>query len=418
MFKNLFKSRVQKSVSLPELLFTFSRTAAVFQNWDVDTAINEGLKASAIFYACVQKRAQAFAQVPWMAKKKTTLEEDPNSELQKIIDNPNPDISWSEMMEHLVYFIDLAGNNYWSIIRAGNVGKPVGLWPLAPHGMKITPGPTTIIESYQPKGRAAKILSRDMVHIKTINPESFLFGLPTIQAAGRAIDIDRMAGEWQMSSLQNRGISDYAIVIDPETTPETVERLRELHKSRNAGPQNARAPFLTTRDIKPLNQSAVEMDFVASRSKVWAEIATAMGVPLPMIGVLDNATLANIETSRKIFWLDSIVPLLRMVRGQLNQQLAIEYPGMVIDYDLSGVEALREDYQKKVDAAQKLWMMGVPFNTINEVLELEVGDIKGGDVGYIGAGVLPTDFDFNDQPESAALANMTIDEMKRLAYGK
>jgi len=384
----------QKSVSTPELIFTMSRAAAQFQKWDTDVAIEEGLKASAIFYACVQKRAQAVAQVPWVAKRRTAdgWEDAPDSDLQRLIDRPNPDINWSEMMELVTQHIDLAGNAYWTMIRAGNGNLPRELWPILPQGIKIVPGKERLVQRYEyQRGQVVRNIDpEDVVHIKTCNPGDFLFGMPTIQAAGRAVDVDRDSGDWQKISLQNRGVSDYAIVLDPDTTQEQIDRIRDLHRQHQGGKHNARQPYLTTKDIKTLNQSAVEMDFVASRNKVWEEIASAMGVPLPMIGVLENATLANIEVSRRIFWLDTIIPLLRMIRSQLQAQLAFDFgPDWKIDYDLSSVEALREDTAAKIKAARELWNMGVPFNRVNEVLELEVGEVEGGDLGYLSAGLLP-----------------------------
>lgn len=394
-----------KSVTLPELLLTYSRTAPVFQKWDTETAVEQGIKASAIFYACVDRRAKSVAQVPWKAYRKQrdgTQTEAPDSPLQKLINRPNPDFAWSEMMELMSQHIDLAGNSYWSIIRAGNAAQPVELWPLLPQGVKIKAGSVRLIDfyRYQRAGVTRDIQSPDMVHIKTANPNDFLFGMPTIQAAGRAVDIDREASLFQLSSMHNRGVSDYAIIIDPDTSPEQLDRLKELHKEKQAGPTNARQPFLTTRDIKTLNQSAVEMDFVASRAKVWAEICSAMGVPQPMVGLLEDATLANIETARRIFWVDTMIPLLRLIRGQLNRQLAEQFgPEWVIDYDISDVEALREDYSKKLEEAAKLFAMGVPFNTINEKLQLGIDPIQGGDIGYLSAGLLPTGID--DGEESA-----------------
>lgn len=413
-----------KSVTLPELLLTYSRTAPVFQKWDAETAVEQGLKASAIFYACVDRRAKSAAQVPWKAYRKQrdgTLTEAPDSPLQKLIDRPNPDFAWSEMMELMSQHIDLAGNSYWSIIRAGNANAPVEVWPLLPQGVKIKAGRQRLIDfyRYQYGGITRDIQSPDMVHVKTANPNDFLFGLPTIQSAGRAVDVDREASMWQLGSMHNRGISDYAIIIDPDTSPEQIDRLKELHKEKQAGAQNARQPFLTTRDIKTLNQTAVELDFVASRNKVWAEICSAMGVPQPMVGLLEDATLANIETARRIFWIDTMIPLLRLIRGQLNRQLAEQFgPEWVIDYDTSDVEALREDYSKKLDEAGKLFAMGVPFNVINEKLKLGLDPIQGGDIGYLSAGLLPTDFDRAAPAEPMQLAGLSPEMMKALAYGR
>jgi HK97 family phage portal protein len=410
-----------KSVTLPELLLTYSRTAPVFQKWDTETAIEQGLKASAIFYACVDRRAKSVAQIPWKAYRKQrdgALVAAPDSPLQRLIDRPNPDFAWSEMMEYMSQHIDLAGNSYWSIIRAGNQGLPVELWPLLPQGVKIKGGTQRLIDyyRYQYSGITRDIQSPDMVHVKTANPNDFLFGLPTIQAAGRAVDVDREASMWQLGSMHNRGISDYAIIIDPDTSAEQIDRLKELHKEKQSGAKNARQPFLTTKDIKLLNQTAVELDFVASRSKVWAEICSAMGVPQPMVGLLEDATLANIETARRIFWIDTIIPLLRMIRGQLNRQLAEQFgPEWCVEYDTSDVEALREDYGKKLEEAQKLFAMGVPFNVISEKLALGFEPITGGDTGYLQSSLLPTDFD--RAPEPVQLAGVPPELLKALAYG-
>lgn len=412
-----------KSVTLPELLLTYSRTAPVFQKWDTETAVEQGLKASAIFYACVNRRAQSVAQIPWKAYRKQrdgTLVAAPDSPLQRLIDKPNPDFAWSEMMEFMSQHIDLAGNSYWSIIRAGNQSQPVEVWPLLPQGVKIKAGQQRLIDfyRYQRAGVTRDIQSQDMVHVKTVNANDFLFGMPTIQAAGRAVDVDRESSMWQLNSMHNRGISDYAIIIDPDTTAEQIDRLKELHKEKQAGAQNARQPFLTTRDIKILNQTAVELDFVNSRNKVWAEICSAMGVPQPMVGLLEDATLANIETARRIFWIDTIIPLLRMIRSQLNVQLAAQFgPEWCVEYDTSDVEALREDYSKKLEEAKSLFSMGVPFNTINEKLGLGLDPIQGGDIGYLSAGLLPTDFD-RAASEPVQLSGVPPEMLKALAYGR
>lgn len=414
IFDRFKKPLEQKSVSLPEVLFTFGRGFPLWQKWDAETAIEEGLKASAIFYSCCRIRAEAMSQVPWVVKRKqgNELVEVQNTPLHRLLEEPNEDFSWMEMMEQLSYHLDLAGNSYWSVLRAGNEGQPRQLWPLLPQAIKAFPGRERLVERYryEYRGTQRDIAWADMIHVKTTNPNDFIFGLPTIQAAGRAVDVDREAGAWQYNSLYNRGVSDYAIIIDPATPPDQIERIKQLHKDRSAGPQNARSPLLSTRDIKVMGQTAVELDFVNSRTKVWEEIASAMGVPLPMIGVLENATLANIETSRRIFWLDSIVPMLRRVKSQLNQQLAKEF-GLVLDYDLSNIEALREDYTEKLASAEKLFRMGVPFNRINEVLELEIGEIEGGETGYLPSGLIPSDI------EPLELSSADPDTLKRLGYG-
>jgi hypothetical protein len=113
-----------------------------------------------------------------------------------------------------------------------------------------------------------------------------------------------------------------------------------------------------------------------------------------MVGNYEKATLANIETARKIFWRDTMIPLLDKVAGMLNMQLAYEFgPEYRIRYDLSQVDALQENFTEKVSNAQGLWSMGLPWNEINRRLEMGFEDVDGGEIGYLPAGLLPTTFD-------------------------
>ena len=391
--------------SVPGMIILGTKSGrAVYQEWGAKKAIEEGLKASAIFYSCVNLRAQAMAQVPWKVysvAKDGTRTELPDHPLTLLLKRPHPSFSWAELMQLCSMHIDLAGNFYLKEIRAGSAGKPLELAPLIPYAVSIIPDPFHIVSSYKyrPPGTGMDIAipSQDMIQIKTLNPDNFLFGLPTIQAAAKSVDIDRDAGDWQKLSFQNRGVSDVAIVLDENTTQDQYQALREHYREEVAGPTNARKPFFTTKDVKTLNQNAVEMDYINSRQAIWQEIASAMGVPLPMIGVLTDATLANIQTSRRIFWLDTMLPLLRMVEAQLNQQLAIEFgDNIVLGYDTSSVEALREDYGAKLTQASQLFSMGVDLQRIDKLLELgipEVEQLEGSDVGYIQAGLIPVGAD-------------------------
>ncbi len=88
-----------KSFSLPELLLSANR-APKYSTWNITTAIKFGYEVNAVFNACCRLRAETAAEVPWRAMRRKpdgTKEHDPNSDLQKLIDFPNPDISWSEI---------------------------------------------------------------------------------------------------------------------------------------------------------------------------------------------------------------------------------------------------------------------------------------------------------------------------------
>lgn len=414
-----------KSFSLPELLLSANR-APKYSTWNITTAIKFGYEVNAVFNACSRLRAESAAEVPWRAMRRNAdgdKEHDPTSELQKLIDSPNPDISWSEMIEHMVNSLDIAGNEYWTKTRGGLSGtKPLEVWPLDPRGMAITGGDASRlirVYKYTPPGGAAtkEIPNEEMVQVKNANPDSFLFGLPTIMAAGIGVDIYREARDAQKSSFQNRGLHDFAVILDPLTTPEQHQRIKETYSERQAGAKNNRLPLFSTRDVKPLSASPVEMDYINTVDSVVTEICSVMNTPPSMIGYMQDATLANFETARKVFWINGMVPLLTRISRQLTHQLAKDFgPEWSIEPDLSKVEALKANYTASVDAATKLWSMGVPFNEINQRLELGFDDIEGGDTGYLGSGLLPSNFDWSGGTENMDAA--TAKAMALLGYGK
>lgn len=410
--------RAAVGVSLPEILMNL-RTAPSWSDWSTEAAITLGYKANAALNACMNRRAEELAAVKWIAK--YNGEPQPGSPLQALIDAPNPDLTWSQIIEYVVQMLDLSGNVYLSLITAGVTSvNVVEVWPLDPRGMSHKAGATRLVAEWQYRptgGRAITYTPDQICQIRNSNPESFIFGLPTLIASGRGIDIYREARDAQKASFENRGLSDIAVILDPTTTAEQFERIKEKHKERNQGAANNRAPLFSTRDIKPLGTAPAEMDYTASVQSVINEICSVMGIPPQMIGYLQDATLANYETSRRIMWVNTLIPLLRRITEQLHRGLVAKFgKGWTLEPDLSGVEALSENYNANVDAAAKLWAMGVPFNAINERLDLGFEAIEGGDVGYLGGGLIPANVDWSAAPVAATPAD-TAKQLADQSYG-
>ena len=386
-----------KSVSLPEVTPRWWLFARRDTDWNIETAILEGYQASSVVYAAIEKRAKLIASVPWVAERRNRdgeWEPAENSPLQRLIDRPNPEQSMYELVYMVSQSLDLAGNAYLSEVKRGSA--PVALWHLPSEHMRLKPGTTRLVDyfQYDEAGNKVRIEPEDMIHLKMPNPHSRWFGMPVLMAAGRATDIDRESGNWQKASLQNRGVLDMHIEVPEGTTPEQVDDMKQRWKEKQSGPANAREPLFTSGKVNQLGQTAVEMDFVASRRAVWTEIAAVFGVPLAALGFTEDVNLANAESMNKQLWMDTVIPQLDLIKRQLNHQLAGEFGAEFrLSYDLSNVTALNESLDKKLESADRLYRMGVPFNVINQHLELGLDDIEGGDVGYIPSGLIPASFD-------------------------
>lgn len=404
-----------KSLSLPQASPNWRQFAKMQEKWDTKTAINEGYNASAIVYAAIEKRAKLVAAVPWQAKRRKqdgTYEHVPNSPLQMLIDNPNTDQSFYEIMYEAEQSICLSGNCYLSEIRAGSRNQPMQLWHLPSQYMRIKPGTEKLVDyfEYTESNGKKRIEADDMIQLKMPNPNDRYFGQPVLMAASRAADVDRESADWQRYSLQNRGIADFSIELPEGTTQEQADDFRDAIKERQQSPVNARGPFIGNYKVTEMGQSAKEMDFVESRKATWSELAAAFGVPLAALGFTESVNLANADAMNRMIYLDTIIPQLELYKRQLTLQLARDFGGeWILDYDLSSIPAMQANLGEKIDNAVKLYNMGVPFNTLDEKLGLNIGGIEGGDVPFMVAAET-SDTEVVVDEESKAM-------IKAIAYG-
>lgn len=366
-----------KSVTIPDVAPKWRLFARKNHNWNTKTAIEEGYNASAVVYACVEKRAKLISSVPWVAKVKLAdgnLENAPDSRLQKLLNKPNPDLSMLEIVYSISQMMDLSGNAYLSEIKAGARNEVTQLWPLPSQFMSIKPGTVGIIGQYEYQENSSTkftVEKENMVHLKNPNPNSHYFGMPVLMSAGRATDIDREAGEWQKKSFENRGVTDIHVEVPDTMSQEDAITISDTILERNGGTENARKPLVTSGKVNLLNQNAKEMDFANSKQKVWSEICAAFGMSVSDLGLTENVNLSNAEAMAKQLWVNTIIPQLDLIQAQFNTQLASEFgEEFVICYDLSNVRALQENYGEKLENATKLKGIGFSAKAINDRLEL------------------------------------------------
>lgn len=409
-----------KSLPLPEATprwWLFAKRA----QWRADVAILEGYNASSIVYACVEKRAKLIASVPWVAMQRTGdgYEARPDSPLQRLVNKPNDWQSWYELIYEASQNIDLSGNAYISEIRAGTSNLPFELWLLPSEHMAIKPGREQMIDYYEydELGIRRRIEPQDMIQLRMPNPGNRWFGMPVLQAAGRATDVDRESGIWQKVSLQNRSVTDVHVQVPAGTDPEEIEEAERRWLERRSGPDNADKPLFTSGDVNLLGRTAKEMDFVESRRAVWTEICAVFGMSLANLGMTESVNLANAQAMDKALWMNTIIPQLELIERQLNNQLSSEFgPEWKLEADLSGIDALQEDFGDKLNNAEKLMRLGYSQREINDKLELGFDSGELSDVRYEPVGLMPAGQadPFGDEPEDTPEQRAAL---VRLAYG-
>jgi HK97 family phage portal protein len=219
--------------------------------------------------------------------------------------------------------------------------------------------------------------------------------MPPLRSVSQSVDTMVEAVRWNKQTLSNRAIPELAFHTDQPLSMEEWEQARAEVALNYAGVDNARMPIVTGGGMEAeiINWKPAEMDFVNSLHHYREAIANTFGVPLPVLGVMRDATLANLVESRKQMWEDTLVPLADDIKGDLNVQLLPEFYPEVdkyrICYDSSAIPVLRENFGEKCDQYQKLVQTGVSPNAARKRLEMDLDDEEGGDIAFIAGTLVP-----------------------------
>jgi HK97 family phage portal protein len=371
-------------------------------DWDTATGIRKGFRASSWVYACVNAITSECSVVPWIAQTRESSSSEwrtePDHPLATLIEYPHRYISRGTMITRIIQQLYLGGNALLHIVR-GVMDAPLELEPLNPDVCRPIPDEVDYLAgySYRPRGSTRgeiRIPARDIIHFQFPDPANPLWGMSPLRALGKILDAESDAVSWWRNSMLNRCTKDGLLSFKRRLTKAQWREIWEQYQSQHGGSQNARGVMILGDDatFTPYSWSPAEFDFLNSRKFMRDEIISVMKVPPPIIGILTEATYANIKEARRIMWLDVNIPLLDLICEEFNRVLVPQFGDRTtlrLTYDLSNVDALQRDYLEKCQIAQILWRMGVPFNAINRRLNLGFDDIEGGDTGFLPSAVTP-----------------------------
>ena len=158
--------------------------------------------------------------------------------------------------------------------------------------------------------------------------------------------------------LRNSARPDFVLLTNDSMTDMEIEEFYNRWEARHRGPGNANRPAIASfvRDIKTLGFSHRDMDFIQGLRWSLEEVSRVYGVPKPLLSDLERATFSNINASERIFWRNTMLPELGFLEEQLNRMLLprFGYPDLEVKFDVSSIEALREDENSRVSREAQL----------------------------------------------------------------
>jgi len=193
------------------------------------------------------------------------------------------------------------------------------------------------------------------------DPLNYWRGQAPLVAAGLAADTHNAGMRWNYALLKNSARPSGLIKLAGDGSGEVVVRLREWFKRAFQGERAAgEIPILTGgAEWVAMDTNPRDMDFVTTQKEAAKLIASAFGVPLPLIDN-DASTFNNLEQAKERFYSDTVLPMFNEFLAAFGNWLLPWYgDGLTFGVDLDQVAALEGVRTRKYDRVIKAKAAGV-----------------------------------------------------------
>ena len=291
--------------------------------------------------------------------------------LQRLLDSPNPFWSRSDLWRATETYLSLWGSAFWGLERDER-GGIVEIWPLRPDKMRVIPDTQRYIKGFVYVGAGSELapyLPEDVVWMRYFNPLDEYAGLSPIAPLRQSADMGIDALRANRKLLQNDSTPGLIIEMEGIPTDAEVSEFYARWESRFQGVDKTRRPALLSPGMRASNLgfSPRDMEYIESLRWSLEDVTRVFGVPKVMIGDLENTTFSNFRTARRLFWEDTIMAQVAFYEDALRRQLLPHFgdESLAVEFDLSGVEALKESEENK--AKRRSIYVKAGIMTVDEV---------------------------------------------------
>lgn len=325
----------------------------------------------------------------------------------RFMKQPNPlyEMTSSAIWRLNEVYLMLVGESFL-LIERDQFDRPVELWNVPPHWVKMTPylgSPTYQITS--PGGMTMDVPVDDMFVMKQLNPlDPFMRGLGIAESIADEVEIDEYAAKFQKRFFYNDATPPVVFLM-PDATKEQSDAFMARWNQKHRGVEHShQAAALTGNvDVKTLGSSDTrELGFVESREALRDAVLEHFGVPREIMGITENSNRATADSAQYIYAKNVLTPRIRAREEAINTQLLPLFgDNLVWRYDPV------IPYDKEFDKAKALDAYNAGLLTKNEARSLmDLPDTEGGNVFKVNV----NDVFINEGDDPAAVTQALFQE--------
>jgi len=320
-------------------------------------------------FVCIRTIAENAASVPLRFYRESGDErkEITSGRMVDLFSTVNPFMSYRDLIESTAAFLQIDGNAYW-ILEGGE--NPTEIFPVHPYRMKIVPDKIDFIAGYlyERNGKKIGFIPEDVVHFKNFHAEDEYYGLSPMKVARTTLTTDWFARRSNKELFKNTHRPGALLETDETMETKVRNRLKKDWNLAHQGVANWHKLVVLEGGLKYKDTilKPKDLEFLQMMNMNREEVCAIFRVPPAVVGIFRYANYANSREQMKMFWVNTILPLLRKVADKLNERLIpFMEKGAFCEFDTSEIQELQADQKEVAETVGGLVDRGI--FTINEV---------------------------------------------------
>ncbi len=453
-FRNLIvKNSQQTAKEYNQAIYNFLGQSVIWNPENDDNYINEGYRKNATVYSIINLISKAASNVPLhvyekvsdnqlkrykamtsgsfdstiMHKanmiKKHALVELEHTELDELLERPNPAQSYASWISEIVAFGKLTGNRYIYGIgpdTGDNVGKFKELYVMPSQIMEVVSGGILEpVKSYRIEYNGQKDIPADLIcHIKDFQPYydgsgSHLYGQSPLKAGFRAMTTNNEAAVTGVKYLQNQMARGVLMSDEGDLNEVQAQQLKDKFKSNYQSSNNAGDVIITPKKLSWVNfgLSAADLSLIEQYNASVKDLCNVFNVPAVLLNNTESSTYNNVKEAKKALYQNAVIPEMLKIRDELNRWLSPKFGEKIyIDFDFSVIPELQEEMDKVVAQMSQAWW--ITPNEKRASMSYAEEENEALNDFYVPANLLPISGGDVEMPEPQPPVKEDIDKME------
>jgi HK97 family phage portal protein len=351
-----------------------------------------------VTHACIKRMATDCAGVPLLILSDPDDTDSVVSDshpLARLLRDPSPDFSQSEMIQWWVTWLQLRGEFFahfdnWLAPKELVFWKDPSYWREQMAMGRVTGW------QYQ-RGADAYTLPRGaVIQHRFINPDNPWRGLAPIVAAAKAYAIETGADTLQEDVMARGGERAVLYRAPADTTLEQREQALAMLRGRRRNDGTVGKDVMLPNGVEVIDPRFIENDLsiLDSQAAQPDKICAVFGMSKSLLGIEDVDKYATFQGRRDVYLTNTLLPMLHGIESTLDAYLRRNMTSQwqaFVRFDIAKLEAYAEQLKAKFEMANAAHAAGLPWAVCNErfQLGLPIEDVPGADDVLVPMGSVP-----------------------------